>query len=139
MEVLEIEPGQEAQPPTVDREGEIRERPSKPGTEASTPEVGHEGGPHTATRPIATMELGKLCGEVYRHQSPSGEHYSIGVRQPFVDKDGTEKLAFDTREEDIPDHVAMLQESAKLMHQDRLERAQENGPAPENRVRITRR
>jgi hypothetical protein len=84
---------------------------------------------------IATMELGNLRGEVYRR----GEYYSVAVRRPFVGKDGNERLAFDTREQDIRDHVAMLQESEKIIHQDRLERAQENGPAPENRVRITRR
>jgi hypothetical protein len=83
---------------------------------------------------IATMELGNLRGEVYRR----GEYYSVAVRRPFVGKDGNERLAFDTREQDIRDHVAMLQESEKIIHQDRLERAQENGPAPENRIRITR-
>jgi hypothetical protein len=139
MEVLEMEPGQGEQPTDIDGEGEIGEKASKQGTQASTLGAGHEGEPHTATRPIATMELGTLRGEVYRHQSPSGEHYSVGIRRPFVGEDGTQKLAVDTREEDIPDQVAMLQESANIIHQDRLERAQENGPAPENRVRITRR
>ena len=83
---------------------------------------------------IATMELGNLRGEVYRR----GEYYSVAVRRPFVGKDGTEKLAFDTREQDIPDHVAMLLESVKIMHQDRLERAQETDQTQENRIRITR-
>jgi len=83
---------------------------------------------------IATMELGHLRGEVYRR----GEYYSVAVRRPFVGKDGNERLAFDTREQDIKDHVAMLQESEKIIHQDRLERAQENGQTQENRMRITR-
>jgi hypothetical protein len=93
---------------------------------------------HAATQAIATMELGKFRGEVYRHQSQSKEYYSFGVRRPFVGKDGPEKLAFDTREEDILDLVAMLQESAKIMHEDRQERYQENAQAPENRIRIAR-
>jgi hypothetical protein len=138
VEVLEIEPGQGDQPPTVDREGELGERRSKHGTQVSTLDGGHKGEQHIATHSIATMELGKLQGEVYRHQSERVEYYSLAVRRPFVGKDGTEKLAFDTREQDIPDHVAMLLESVKIMHQDRLERAQEKDQTQENRIRITR-
>ena len=137
MQVLEIDPGRGEQPTDIGREGNIGERPSTHDPQVSTLDVGHKGEQHMATQSIATMELGTLRAEVYRHQSQSEEYYSFGVRRPFVGKDGAEKLTFDTREEDIQDLVAMLQESAKIMHEDRLERCQENAPAPENRIRIT--
>jgi hypothetical protein len=139
VEVLEMEPGQEEQPADIDREGEIGERASKHGTQASALDVGHKGEQHTAARPIARMELGELRGEVYRHQTERGACYSVAVRGPFAGKDGTEQPALDTWEHDIKHHVTLLQEAEKIIHQDRLERGRENGQTQESRVRITRR
>jgi hypothetical protein len=88
--------------------------------------------------PIAQMELGKLRGEVYRQQSDRGEYYSVAVRRPFTGKDGTEKLAFDTREQDIRDHIAILQEAEKIIHEEKQERAKEHGQTEASRIRVTR-
>jgi hypothetical protein len=94
---------------------------------------------HSTRETLARMELGKLRGEVYRNHSQPGEYYSVAVRRPLVGKDGTETLAFDTWEHDIKDHITLLREAEKTIHQDRLERAPENGQTQENRVRVTRR
>jgi hypothetical protein len=83
--------------------------------------------------PLYELKLAGVQARIDRNETERGIYYSAAVYRTFTGRDGTEKVTYSIREQDIPAATQLLQEAQRRIQAER-EQTKEN----EQQVQVTR-